>query len=397
MIVMKNAFRNYLIIGVSSAISLFLHLYLTMQHYQLKFGHAKKSLCTLNSTFNCDAVSLSPFALFLGTPLSVWAMTTHGIFLCLVVIGLIGLVEDREKVNRYIFWLGSFILLCSLVMGTISLLFMKTYCLFCIGTYVFSFAIFWAALNLVGGLTPIKDSFSADLISLMKGSKWVAVMFLAIPATSMFFISIFKSHYGGDRLKYMISESINTWKTAPVQEFSPNGLVIEHGANSKVVVVEFADFLCPHCKNAVTAMHGFAESRKDVKFIFKVYPLDGACNDGIPESHNVLRCELAAAVYCAEKSAKKGWAAHDLIFERQEQLFSKNWKVFLPELAKSLGMAEAELDQCVQSDEMKKYVRELAAEGNRAKVQGTPAVFFNGKKLDAGSLFDVLATAYNSL
>lgn len=116
---------------------------------------------------------------------------------------------------------------------------------------------------------------------------------------------------------------------------------------------------------------------------FYVFPLDGACNDAISRAEGGS-CRLAKSVLCAEKSGK-GWALHDEIFGNQETLNRKHsvdeidWE--LKEYAKNLGLDFEELKSCMESTEVHEQILAQAKLGEKAKVEGTPTIYVNGRKL----------------
>src|SRR5918996_923850 len=64
---------------------------------------------------------------------------------------------------------------------------------------------------------------------------------------------------------------------------------------AKVLIVEFADFQCPHCRQMYFAYKPIMEKQlaahpKDVKFLFKTWPLSSGCNASVPGVHFSATC-----------------------------------------------------------------------------------------------------------
>lgn len=79
-----------------------------------------------------------------------------------------------------------------------------------------------------------------------------------------------------------------------------------------MTIVEFADYLCPHCKVAATSLHNFIKQHPDVLLIFKPFPLDGKSNAALAEHKgNGIRCLLPKITFCMEQLEQKGWQAHE--------------------------------------------------------------------------------------
>lgn len=380
---------------LSTLVGLGLQIYLFIQHFQLKFGSAlgEKSLCSINATFNCDAVAMSPYSELFGMPLALWAAAFGFIQLLFLISALSGLSSETDRIIRVSQLLAGFSLLMSLVMGAISLSSMSVYCLFCIGAYVTSLVTFIALFAL--GLPAISD-LTSDLQASLSESKWIAIMLVLIPGLSFFGNAVMRDRMGADRLIYLKQESLANWKSAPEQTLNPDFGISSGPADAKFVLVEFADFLCPHCKSAAPVLHGFYQSRKDVRLVFKPYPLDGACNSSFERAGDGLRCQLAKYSLCAEKLAKKGWAATEWIFEYQSRHNLATWAEDIKGLSKDLGIEVESIKSCIDSPETQGTIDQIVAEAKAGKIRGTPAVFANGRLLEGGQILEVLKAAYEA-
>src|SRR5689334_9360301 len=96
------------------------HGYLTYHHYEGLFGNAGPSLCTLNKTFDCDAVNASSYSQFLGMPLALWGMMTDIGLMLTLTVALVISDEDQRRWTRVGFWMSLGIALVSVLMGSIS-------------------------------------------------------------------------------------------------------------------------------------------------------------------------------------------------------------------------------------------------------------------------------------
>jgi protein-disulfide isomerase len=110
-------------------------------------------------------------------------------------------------------------------------------------------------------------------------------------------------------------------------------------ASASVVLLVFADFLCPYCKTfAQTTQHQIIERYVDtgrVQLAFRHLPLK-ALHPFAPTA--------GAAVECAGTQGKF-WLAHDLFFEHQDSL---DWPTVL-KYATSLGLDSARFRVCVDT------------------------------------------------
>jgi len=149
-------------------------------------------------------------------------------------------------------------------------------------------------------------------------------------------------------------------------EFTLTDLPHMGNPEAKVVLVEFADFQCPHCKLASEVMAKVAKKYDDkIAFYYKHYPLPFH-----PQAE-----KAAVASYAAHKQGKF-WPMHDLIFANQDSLSPAKLKSFAQQLGLNMDKFEADL----KNPEVIQMVATDKAEGEKAQIDGTPALFVNGKR-----------------
>ena len=153
---------------------------------------------------------------------------------------------------------------------------------------------------------------------------------------------------------------------APLVDLALDGYPILGDAGAKVTIAEFADYQCPHCKTANTALAAFVKKhRAKVKLVFLDYPIKGEFS------------QLAAyGAFCAGQQGKY-WEFHDLAFEKQGTLGNKDAALGL---AKELKLDDAKFSTCLTSDAARKLVERSKAEGDKVGLTGTPLIFINGKR-----------------
>ena len=135
---------------------------------------------------------------------------------------------------------------------------------------------------------------------------------------------------------------------------------------AKVTMVEFSDFECPHCAAARPALEQFAKNNRDaLRFCFSPFPLTGHPNS-VPAAQ--------AALFGRDHG--KFWEMHDLLFENQRQLSPE----VMRSLAGKLGLAPADLSKAVEDGRYTQELNSWKESGNRAGVDATPTLYFNGRK-----------------
>lgn len=139
-------------------------------------------------------------------------------------------------------------------------------------------------------------------------------------------------------------------------------------ADAPVTIVEFTDFQCPFCRRAATPLGQFlAESGTPVRYVFRNFPLD---------FHE--HAELAAEAALAARAQGRFWEMHDLLFANQQDLSRQGLINLASQIHLDMGRFTNDLDSG-------KYRAEIGADralGVQADVNGTPAFFINGRRID---------------
>ncbi|WP_413581463.1 DsbA family protein [Bdellovibrio sp. HCB288] len=393
----KNMFL--LVAVIATLIAIGFHTYLTQHFYAVKFGTLEgTSVCNVSSTFNCDTVTASKFASFLGIPMAMWGVAANLILLFLLCITRWNLTLDRDKTSRYAFLMSILVLLGSVVMGVISITSMTAYCLFCIGTYILSLISFVGAWK--GATNPTISNLTEDIKDAFVSDKWFLGSLVAIPVIAFIANLMYTETKGFGDMEKISKERVGYWTMAPEQQFdNSKGLTLQMGSEPAVMtIVEFADFFCPHCKHAAPPIHSFVKGHTDVKLVFKPFPIDGTCNKAVQGGGDGVRCGLAASVFCADKIAQKGWTAHDFIFEKQAEFMGAPiLDKLLDQVATATGIPADELKKCSSDTATLELISGMAKEGETAQIQGTPTVFVNGKLLTGGQSKPVLEEVYRAI
>ena len=141
-----------------------------------------------------------------------------------------------------------------------------------------------------------------------------------------------------------------------------------HGPDTApITIVEFSDFQCPYCARLIPTLEEVKKKYGDkVRIVFRQYPL---------EFHQFAQ-KAAEASLCAHEQGKF-WEFHDAMFQNQQELAVEQLKA----RAASLGMNAEQFNGCLDNA---KYAAQVKADfdaGAKAGVNGTPAMFINGRFL----------------
>lgn len=382
-----SKFRLSSVLFVTSTLAAMgIHWYLTSQHIAIKYtADAGSAMCNISETVNCSGTIMSSFSEVFGIPLAIFGFITN---LFILVYGLKSLYLDSEPKRSAAVTLGLslFSVAASVTMGLISVFLIKSLCPFCAAAYVLSFITFFSALKWTSG-------FNLNVLT-----RYLAPLGISVAALILVSFAVGKVVMGTSVNREMMETMalvVSDWKMkSPVETKLVDPLT--HGPDTaKMKILEFSDFLCPHCKNALPKLHDFANRHKnDVQIIFQNFPLDGC---GGPTENPGRRCDLAKIAYCSQKQ-NKGWEAQEYLFSNQESLYElSNLDEDVPKVAQKISVDAEALKTCVKDPATLATVKAQMEVGKKIGVEGTPAIFINNKPFRGGPSILVLEEIYKSL
>jgi protein-disulfide isomerase len=178
--------------------------------------------------------------------------------------------------------------------------------------------------------------------------------------------------------KYLDDKAAREYLEAKVQKIDLGGVPMEGPPAAPVAVVEYSDFLCPHCRNLAAAIGRYLPQSGDrFRLYFKQYPLDSECNPKVKRSVHPGSCTTALGALCANEQGKF-WQYHNKVFEAPPANPSRQ---DIEGIARSLGLDMASFGTCLAAPATKARLDKEIAEGAAAGVVGTPAIYVNGKQL----------------
>src|SRR6185369_12057756 len=138
-------------------------------------------------------------------------------------------------------------------------------------------------------------------------------------------------------------------------------------ANAPLTVVVFSDFQCPFSKRVEPTL---AQMEKEyagkIRMAWKNYPL--------PFHNNAMPAAEAAA---AAEAQGKFWQMHDKLFENNTALERPSLEKYAQEVGLNVDKFKADLDSGKYKPQIDSEMKEATAVG----VNGTPAVFINGRRI----------------
>lgn len=153
-----------------------------------------------------------------------------------------------------------------------------------------------------------------------------------------------------------------------VKNIDPGNSPGKGAPDAPVTIVEWADFECPFCAMAYPLLDSMVERYpRQVRLVFKNFPLS-------MHEHG----EPAARAVTAALQQGKFWEMHHSLFQNQKTLDEAG----LNKIAKALGLDVKKFDEDRRSEAVADAVAKDKKAGEALGLQGTPAIFINGRTFD---------------
>jgi protein-disulfide isomerase/uncharacterized membrane protein len=356
-------------ISILSAVGTGISAWQTALFHQTRSGVAGfHSFCNIGQTFDCTAIEMSPYAEFLGMPLS--AVAVAG-FLFIFLISLFARNASLHRsAHKVLLGLSAVSILFSLVYLGIMIGVIGKLCLLCLGVDFINLII----LILVIRLPKIDVEHTPLPMPQLLGSGAASLIAAFLLSLALNPQSQMKASDKQDLIDSVMG--------AAVKEFTvPADAPVIGNPNAKVTIVKFSDYQCPACKMAASALHPLYKRYADqVKFVFVNFPLDATCNSAIKSKMHDAACESAAAAICAQEQGKFS-EVYEALFEQQTEL--KSGKI--AELVQSVpGLDLERLKTCMTQPSTVERIKRDVQLGIDLPIQSTPTFFINGRRVEGG-------------
>ena len=158
---------------------------------------------------------------------------------------------------------------------------------------------------------------------------------------------------------------------------------VEGSEDARYTLVEYGDYECPACGSLFVTIRQLRERfAEDVRLVFRHYPLSG--------SHP--HAEQAAEAAEAAGAQNRFWEMHDVLFEHQAALGTKD----LVRYAEQLGLDSKRFRKELKEHTYEDRVREDFRRGVENGVYGTPGLFINGVRHNGGLDVDSILAKLNA-
>jgi protein-disulfide isomerase len=149
-------------------------------------------------------------------------------------------------------------------------------------------------------------------------------------------------------------------------------------------IVEFADFQCPHCKEAQANMDKLLTDFPKARIVFQTFPL---------ESIHPQAERAAAYGYCVNKQGGSDnfFTFVSAVFDGQEGLETADGATLtLNSAVTKTGLDPAKISDCAVLPETDAAVKEMVDFAIDLNINATPTLVVNGRQVPANAPYDTL-------
>ncbi len=185
----------------------------------------------------------------------------------------------------------------------------------------------------------------------------------------------------------MIGAAARSARAQSMEIFSDDRIL--GAADAPLTIIEYSSLTCPHC----AALHGNALPRiKETwiadgraRLVYRHYPLDG------------LALRAAAVADCLDGDRFFGFL--DLLFQNQERWArAKDPIQALGQMASLAGMGQSQFEGCVKDEAEMDKILARAKDGSKTyKVESTPTLIANGRKIEGALSFEEFNTIFTKI
>lgn len=364
-------------------------------------GLIEKSFCHVSDFIDCDSVAFSKYSSFLGMPTANWGMMFYALSILLIMAAYFA-AQDHKKESllanlNFLFVFNLANIVGTFIFASISLFKLHTLCLVCLATYLINVASLYVIFRARAAALedPESRELSVPTLSILTpfvGGLGALLLALHLLAPSMVTNIVGKVPMDDSTVSMVMQKFL----TEQPMAFSLVNGPTYGTEGAPIVVVEFSDFQCPYCGISAKTMPSFLKAYEGkVKYLYKYYPLDSSCNSKMERAVHHLACTAAKTAQCVFKA--KGSEA---FFKFKEETFLHQQDMSPESLintAKSLGIEEAALKTCVEDPATHQAIVDNVNEGIAAKVEGTPAIFVNGRMVETGPNPQVLTKVFDEV
>jgi protein-disulfide isomerase/uncharacterized membrane protein len=381
----------FVLLLILALIGTFAAAFLTYRHVMLESHFAtfgQSFLCGAGGKINCDAILMSEYAVLFGFVSSAALGLTGFTFVLWNVI--CGVFNDRI---RKVSW----VLLVAYFFAAIGFSWYYIYVMAFEVDFICTWCIVVHVMNLLSLIVVLTVSIGNRQAFLLKEIATLSERVYFVAGGVLLSLLVFALAGMAEKalrfedLKVQYEELVNdTSLVLAIIRSSPTYDVpigpedpVFGSPGAPYAIVLFSDFQCPACAKAEKLLREIVLRNKEaLKLVYKNYPLSKECNTVIlaQTDFHPMACQAARAAYSAYLLGGSAafWAYGDLLFANQKHLKKRLWTTFAGELKLDVNKFSELMEPDSPAD---KKVRDDVKLGLGLQLNGTPKIFFEGKRI----------------
>jgi uncharacterized membrane protein len=324
-----GAFRGRTWILLLAVIGVVTALLLERVHYRAYAAPGEDSFCSFGVHVDCASVALSKYAVLLGVPLPIWGLT-----------GLVTLALCAWRGSRWLVPLSGLAALAGVALTGVSAWGVGAWCIACEIVHALSLGIFVLAWR---GRAELEGPLSVH-----DGALLLAPAFGLLVAARLFVPPYWA--LGDERvlaLAHGRTEQGDPWIGA---------------TQPRLVLQEFVDYTCPHCKVAAArSLARLAAHPNELRLVRRHHPRMPC------QPRGEARCLPLRIAFCADEQ--------DRFWQADRWLFQHSQGADVPDVgraARDLDLDGERLAACVASDATFEHAVAEWKRAKKARLPGTP-------------------------
>ena len=148
----------------------------------------------------------------------------------------------------------------------------------------------------------------------------------------------------------------------------------EGAVKSSVLIVDFSDLQCPHCKIAFPTLERLISEEPKAKLVYQNFPLP---------MHPWAQKAAEYADCVARKNNDAFWKFASAVFEQQDAVKPEEADAKFTDMATAAGVDGKAVATCAAEPATAARVKQSFDLGREVDVTGTPTVFVNGRRISS--------------
>ncbi len=157
------------------------------------------------------------------------------------------------------------------------------------------------------------------------------------------------------------------------KQINTTGYPSKGPADAKVVLVEYADYECPSCRQLDGILRALLPTQPQVRLVYKDFPLF--------QIHPWAMTAATAGRCAYRQDPTAFWKFHDTLFDNQAIITPENAYQKVQDYASQSGLDTTNLKACMADPQTQEDVKKSMTEGESLHITNTPTVFVNGRRL----------------